>query len=83
MTTAEALSRQEIREAVAAVLRLPADSIADDTNLVQLGLKSLHLMQLINGWRRAGHPVKLRDLAAVPTIEAWAGHLAGHAAAPH
>jgi aryl carrier-like protein len=81
MTTTDATTRQEIREAVATVLGLPADTVADDANLVQLGLKSLHLMQLINGWRRAGHTVKFRDFAADPTVGAWSGRLAGHATA--
>ncbi|MGW7261794.1 phosphopantetheine-binding protein [Streptomyces sp. NPDC054834] len=75
MATTDGLSRQEIREAVAAVIGVPAGQLADDANLVQHGLKSLHLMQLINGWRRAGHTVKFGELAATPTIEAWSARL--------
>ncbi|MFJ9567898.1 phosphopantetheine-binding protein [Streptomyces fuscichromogenes] len=67
--------REEIREAVAAVLGLPARDLADDVNLVQMGMKSLHVMQLINGWRRQGRTVTFRDLAADPTIEAWTARL--------
>ncbi|XUL94536.1 phosphopantetheine-binding protein (plasmid) [Streptomyces galilaeus] len=78
MTMPSGPTRQEIREAVAALVDLPAGEVADDANLVQLGLKSLHLMQLVNGWRRSGLTVKFRDLAADPTVEAWSAHLARH-----
>lgn len=62
----------EIRDAVARTVGVPAEAIADDTNLVAVGLKSLHMMQLINGWRRAGHRVSLKDLATDPTVSGWA-----------
>ncbi|MCX5262420.1 phosphopantetheine-binding protein [Streptomyces sp. NBC_00199] len=61
----------DIRDAVARTVGVAAEAIADDTNLVAVGLKSLHMMQLINGWRRAGHRVSLKDLAADPTVRAW------------
>ncbi|MDX3804313.1 phosphopantetheine-binding protein [Streptomyces sp. AK04-3B] len=61
----------EIRDAVAQTVGVSAEAIADDTNLVAVGLKSLHMMQLINGWRRAGHRVSLKDLATDPTVGAW------------
>ncbi|MDX3580033.1 phosphopantetheine-binding protein [Streptomyces sp. FL07-04A] len=61
----------EIRHAVAQIVGVPAQAVADDTNLVAVGLKSLHMMQLINGWRRAGHRVRLKDLAADPTVRGW------------
>ncbi|MFD7034082.1 phosphopantetheine-binding protein [Streptomyces sp. NPDC059917] len=81
MATPNGTTRQEIREALAPIIGVPVEQIGDDVNLVRLGLKSLHLMQLINGWRRSGIAVKFGDLAATPTVDAWALHLADRVAA--
>jgi aryl carrier-like protein len=61
----------DIRALVAEVLGVNAVDIADDANLVHMGLQSLQLMQLVNGWRREGLTVDFRELAACPTIEHW------------
>lgn len=71
---------EDVREAVAAALRLPAEEIADDTDLAQLGLTSLQIMRLSGRWRRNGLPVDFATLATDPTVLAWSRHLA--AAAP-
>ncbi|MEV5985177.1 phosphopantetheine-binding protein [Streptomyces sp. NPDC052051] len=73
--TTTPVTRESLRETVAGLLNISAADIADDANLAQLGLKSLHLMQLVNEWRRAGRTVGFRDLSAEPTIEAWAKYL--------
>ncbi|GAA2937126.1 hypothetical protein GCM10020221_36100 [Streptomyces thioluteus] len=57
---------EDVREAVAAALRLPAEEIADDTDLAQLGLTSLQIMRLSGRWRRNGPAGGLRDTGHRP-----------------
>jgi len=56
--------------------RLPAHvrdaGVADDDNLVDHGLDSLEVMQLVAEYERAGVRVSFEDLAASPTLDAWA-----------
>ncbi|GAB1645443.1 phosphopantetheine-binding protein [Krasilnikovia sp. MM14-A1259] len=65
----------DLRRAVAGILGVDPDGIPGDANLVYLGLGSLEVMRLATGWRRAGLRVPFADLAADPTIDAWAAHL--------
>ncbi|MFE7579760.1 isochorismatase [Streptomyces sp. CB01249] len=71
--TTTAPTADEIRQAVAELVGFHARDIADDANLIALGLKSLHIMQLVNVWRRAGLTVSFKELADEPTVAAWAG----------
>ena len=68
------ISRDEIRAAVAAQLGagtdLPAE-IADDDDLIQMGLNSMRMMALAGGWRKQGSGITFADLAGSPTIESW------------
>ncbi|MBT2507486.1 isochorismatase [Streptomyces sp. ISL-98] len=75
MTSAPTLTPEEIREAVATVLGIAPEEIADDANLAQLGLKSIQLMRLSGRWRRSGLDVDFATLAVEPTVRAWARHL--------
>lgn len=61
----------ELRAAVAAIIGVEPDAIADDTNLVHLGIDSLGVMRLVNRWRREGIRVSAGELAAEPTLAAW------------
>ncbi|MGN9841249.1 amino acid adenylation domain-containing protein [Nonomuraea sp. H19] len=72
VTTAEA----ELREAIAAVLELPADQLDDHANLIQLGMDSIAMMRLAGRWRRSGLEIGFADLAAEPTLSAWRDLLA-------
>ncbi|WP_030456662.1 phosphopantetheine-binding protein [Herbidospora cretacea] len=64
--------KEELRATVAGIVGADPASVADDDNLVVLGLGSLEMMRLVTKWRRAGLKVEFRDLAATPTIAAWA-----------
>ena len=64
-----------LREVVAAIVGTPAAEIPGDANLVFLGLGSLEMMRLVTRWRREGLSVEFSELAAEPTIDAWAAHL--------
>jgi aryl carrier-like protein len=63
-----------LRQAVAAVIGAEPDTIDPDANLIHLGLGSLEMMRMVNRWRREGHPVDFRELAAEPTLSAWQRH---------
>lgn len=64
----------EVRTTVAAVLRIAPSAIADDADLLDLGLDSLGMMRVINLWRRAGIRLALEELTAEPTLAAWSRH---------
>ncbi|MGW0120776.1 phosphopantetheine-binding protein [Streptomyces sp. NPDC003327] len=68
-------TRQEVREAVSALIGLDPSELADDANLVHLGLASLDVMRISSRWRRAGTPVDFDTLVAGPTVGGWALHL--------
>ncbi|MEV6210454.1 condensation domain-containing protein [Kitasatospora sp. NPDC051914] len=65
------LSREDIRNTVADLLEVPADSIPDGDNLIRHGMDSIRMMRLAGGWRRAGADVTFQDLAEQPTVERW------------
>ncbi|MDT9691493.1 phosphopantetheine-binding protein [Streptomyces sp. P9(2023)] len=69
--SAAPLTGEELRSALAGLIGVPAAEIADDANLIQLGLESLQVMRLATKWRRAGLSVAFGDLAADPTFAAW------------
>ncbi|WP_282702999.1 non-ribosomal peptide synthetase [Streptomyces sp. CC219B] len=77
VTAGRALSAEEIREAVAARLELPAAEIGLDEDLVTLGLDSLGMMNLAASWQEAGVEVTFGDLVEEPTVRAWAALLSG------
>ncbi|SCF41194.1 amino acid adenylation domain-containing protein [Micromonospora marina] len=65
------LTEADIRAATAAELGLPAEEIAFDDDLFELGLDSLRLIKLASAWRRLGLEVGFDTLAETPTIDAW------------
>ena len=48
------ISRDEIRATVAAEIGCPATDVADQDDLIQLGLNSIRMMALAGGWRKRG-----------------------------
>ncbi|MFI2282107.1 amino acid adenylation domain-containing protein [Nocardia beijingensis] len=69
------IGKDEIRAAVAEQIGLTAGEIADDDDLIQLGLDSIRTMKLAGGWRKRGADVNFAQLAAHPTVAAWHGLL--------
>jgi aryl carrier-like protein len=61
----------QLRAQVAAIVGTEPETVADDAELPGLGLDSLGMMRLVNGWRRAGIRVSSRELATVPTLSGW------------
>ncbi|GGW46280.1 phosphopantetheine-binding protein [Streptomyces caelestis] len=73
---------EDVRDAVAAVLRVAPEDVGDDTDLADLGLDSLRVMRLSGRWRRQGLVADFAVLAAEPTVRAWTRYLAGTATEP-
>jgi mycobactin phenyloxazoline synthetase len=71
----EWISRDEIRATIAAQLGCPAADVADDDDLIQLGLNSIRMMALAGGWRKRGSDITFAELAASPTVASWHGLL--------
>lgn len=76
------IARDEIRTAVAGHLGLDPAEIADDADLIQLGLDSIRTMKLAGSWRKRGLPVNFAQLAAEPNVAAWHALLGGEDSAP-
>lgn len=68
------VERQTIRVIVAGIIGVNPADIADDANLVELGLGSLEMMRLLSRWRRDGFAVSYQVLATDPTLNAWEQH---------
>ncbi|MBM7365460.1 non-ribosomal peptide synthetase [Gordonia hydrophobica] len=73
---ADTAVQNQIRDDVAALLSVDPSSIADGDDLIGLGLDSIRMMRLAGGWRKRGYDVNFADLAAAPTVDAWAPLLA-------
>lgn len=71
----------ELRALVADLVDEDPEDVGDHDDLFELGLQSIALMRLVSRWRDDGHDVGFGDLAARPTVAAWAGLLSGRAQA--
>lgn len=79
-TRAADLSKEDIRNTVADLLAVDAESISDADNLIRHGMDSLRIMRLAGGWRRSGADVTFQQLAQNPTVQHWHELLAADAA---
>lgn len=68
---APALSRDGFRASVLARLPEGQDGLQDEDNLLDYGLDSVQLMELIAGWSRQGLKLHFEDLAQRPSLAAW------------
>lgn len=60
-----------VRSAVVELMGLEPSALADDTNLLELGVDSIKLMALASRWQRHGVEVPFGDMAENPTVAAW------------
>lgn len=74
-------AEHEVRQAIASALGVDADEIGDDADLIELGLDSIRMMKIAGRWRKRGHRLNFAQLAASPTVDAWATMLAATAPA--
>lgn len=75
MTTSLHSSLEDVRALVADAVGVPAHEIADNDDLVSLGLDSLRLLNLTNLWRKEGIKVHFSTLVLEPTVAAIAATL--------
>jgi aryl carrier-like protein len=66
-----ALTRQLLAQQVADLAGVSHVDITGALDLTTLGIGSLDIMRLVNGWRVRGLPVTFRQLADEPTLDAW------------
>ena len=65
----------ELRSTIADLVDEDPGDIADTDDLFEIGLQSIALMRLVGRWREEGHAVGFGELAAAPTLVAWAALL--------
>ncbi|WP_147479170.1 phosphopantetheine-binding protein, partial [Pseudomonas caricapapayae] len=70
-TPPEAFDPALLAEEIARQLRLSPGLLAEDANLLKLGMDSMHLMAWLNRFRRQGFKVTLKDLYDQPTLHGW------------
>ena len=64
-------SYDDLKNQVLALLDLPSDDLDADDNLIDYGLNSMQLMQLMESWTQGGIELHFVDLAETPTLNAW------------
>lgn len=65
------LSREALRASVLARLPGGQGPVSEEDNLLDHGLDSLQLMELIGAWSRQGLRLRFEDLAQQPSLAAW------------
>ncbi|WP_432050092.1 amino acid adenylation domain-containing protein [Verrucosispora sp. NA02020] len=60
-----------MRDDIAAVLGEPPGTVADDADLLQLGLDSIGVMRLVARWHQRGVPVSFAELVEGRTLDDW------------
>ncbi|WP_308129859.1 non-ribosomal peptide synthetase [Kitasatospora aureofaciens] len=82
MSQDRAANADDLATAVGELLGVAAESIAENANLIELGLDSLTMMRLAGRLTRTGADVGFADLASQPTLAAWRGLLDRTGTAP-
>ncbi|WP_437894828.1 amino acid adenylation domain-containing protein [Sorangium sp. So ce124] len=65
------VASSDLRDTVASVLGVVAETVREDSNLIELGMDSITMMRLAGRWRRQGIEVDFAELAANPRVSAW------------
>jgi aryl carrier-like protein len=68
---ADVLTLERMRADLAALLYEDPSAIADDDNLIDLGLDSMRAMSLITRWRTAGADITFAECAERPELGHW------------
>jgi mycobactin phenyloxazoline synthetase len=69
---------QTVRDEVAELLGMSSEELDPHADLIASGLDSIRMMSLSGRWRRQGIAVGFAELAANPTVTAWADIVAAH-----
>ena len=71
MTQTAPLTREEMRADIAATLKEDPARIGDDDNLMDLGLDSLQVMDLLSKWESRAPGLDYGALMEAETFSAW------------
>jgi bifunctional isochorismate lyase/aryl carrier protein len=66
---------EALRQQLGELLQKPPQEFGVEENLLDWGLDSIRLMNLVEMWRQKGVEVSFTDLAEEPTIAAWTQRL--------
>lgn len=66
-----AVTLEQMRKDIAAIIHLDPEEIGDDDSLPDLGLDSLRLMRLVMGWEEAGLKADFSHFAEFATLGEW------------
>lgn len=78
--TTSIFDSSDLRRDVAEQIDIAAQAIEDGDDLLLLGLDSVRLMALVEGWKRRGLAADFAELAEQPTLAAWTRRLCRSAA---
>ena len=70
-SNAPVLTLERLRADVARMVGEAPEDIALDDNLMDVGLDSMRMLNLIMGWNDAGLKIDFSDLAEHTTLEGW------------
>ncbi len=65
------LTLDSMRSDIARMLHEDPADIADDDNLMDLGLDSMRTMTLASQWREAGAAIEFSEMALNATLQHW------------
>jgi len=65
------LTKEQMRADIAEMLHESADAIQDDDNLMDYGVDSMRLLNLIVKWGEQGVEIDFADMAEAPTLANW------------
>ncbi|MFB9902778.1 phosphopantetheine-binding protein [Allokutzneria oryzae] len=65
------LTMETVRADIAEVLYVAPGEVRDHDDLVQSGLDSVRIMNLVEQWKQAGAEVSFVELAERPTLAEW------------
>ena len=65
------LSKTQLRQQILEKMPYTDTAPNDNDNLLELGLDSMSIMQLLDNWRSSGHHVTFIQLVETPTLSAW------------
>ncbi|TKR56770.1 phosphopantetheine-binding protein [Allopusillimonas ginsengisoli] len=66
-----AITLESMRADIARMLHEDPADIADDDNLMDLGLDSMRTMTLASRWRDAGAAIEFSEMALNATLQHW------------
>lgn len=71
MSTVSQLDSTQLKQQIKVLIPFHQEGIHDDENLLELGLDSMNIMQLVNQWRSQGSQITFSQLIEQPTLSAW------------